>query len=104
MTRLLLAVTTAALLSATLVSSTALAQARRVPCGERAKIVMQLEQGYAEKPIAIALDSQGRILEVLAAPSGTWTMLVSTPGGMTCLVASGVGWEDLPTVAADPAT
>ncbi len=104
MTRLLLAVPTAAFLSATLVSPTALAQAWGAPCGERAQIVMQLEQGYAEKPIAIALDSQGRMLEVLAAPSGTWTMLVSTPGGMTCLVASGVGWEDLPTVAADPAT
>lgn len=87
----------AAALASALVASTAASaqQQQRVPCGERTAIMSHLEDGYSEKPIAMGLDAQGRVLEVLAAPSGTWTMLVSTPGGLTCLIASGVAWEEL---------
>lgn len=88
---------TAAALASALVASTGASaeQQQRVPCGERTAIMSHLEDGYSEKPIAMGLDAQGRVLEVLAAPSGTWTMLVSTPGGLTCLIASGVAWEEL---------
>ena len=92
----LLKTVTAAALGSILVASTATAQQQqRVPCGERTAIMSHLEDGYSEKPVAMGLDAQGRVLEVLAAPSGTWTMLVSTPGGLTCLIASGVAWEEL---------
>lgn len=96
MSGLLKTVTAAALASALVASTGASAQQQqRVPCGERTAIMSHLEDGYSEKPIAMGLDAQGRVLEVLAAPSGTWTMLVSTPGGLTCLIASGVAWEEL---------
>lgn len=93
----LLKTVSAAVLASTLVASTAASaqQQQRVPCGERTTIMDHLEDGYSEKPVAMGLDAQGRVLEVLAAPSGTWTMLVSTPGGLTCLIASGVAWEEL---------
>ncbi len=74
------------------------AAAQPVPCGDRAAIIAHLAAGYGERPVAIALDARGRVLEVFAAPSGTWTMLVSTPGGMTCLVASGTAWSPLAAV------
>ncbi len=96
MSGLLKTVTAAALASALVASAAASAQEQqRVPCGERTAIMSHLEDGYSEKPVAMGLDAQGRVLEVLAAPSGTWTMLVSTPGGLTCLIASGVAWEEL---------
>ena len=96
MSGLLKTVTATALVSALVASTGATAQQQqRVPCGERTAIMSHLEDGYSEKPIAMGLDAQGRVLEVLAAPSGTWTMLVSTPGGLTCLIASGVAWEEL---------
>lgn len=97
MSGLLKTVTAAALASALVASASASAQQQqqRVPCGERTAIMSHLEDGYSEKPVAMGLDAQGRVLEVLAAPSGTWTMLVSTPGGLTCLIASGVAWEEL---------
>ncbi|NNG04747.1 MAG: hypothetical protein HKM95_11690 [Inquilinus sp.] len=86
-----------AVLAVLLASSCASAQQpdQRVPCGDRAAILAHLEDGYGERPAAMGLDAQGRVLEVIRAPSGTWTMLVSTPGGLTCLIASGVAWEDL---------
>ena len=96
MSGLLKTVTAVALASALVASTGASAQQQqRVPCGERTAIMSHLEDGYSEKPVAMGLDAQGRVLEVLAAPSGTWTMLVSTPGGLTCLIASGVAWEEL---------
>ena len=93
----LLKIVTAAALTGALAAPTAASaqEQQRVPCGERTAIMSHLEDGYSEKPVAMGLDAQGRVLEVLAAPSGTWTMLVSTPGGLTCLIASGVAWEEL---------
>lgn len=73
-----------------------IAEPSRVPCGERTAIMSHLEDGYSEEPVAMGIDAQGRVLEVLAAPDGkTWTILVSSPGGLTCLIASGVAWERL---------
>ena len=96
MSTLLKTVTTTVLAGALFATTAASAQQQqRVPCGERTAIMSHLESGYSEKPVAMGLDAQGRVLEVLAAPSGTWTMLVSTPGGLTCLIASGVAWEEL---------
>ena len=102
MSALLKSVTAATLASAFIASGAATAQQQQsVPCGERTAIMSHLEDGYSEKPVAMGLDAQGRVLEVLAAPSGTWTMLVSTPGGLTCLIASGVAWEELQTKAGE---
>ncbi|MEE8270909.1 MAG: hypothetical protein V3R98_04135 [Alphaproteobacteria bacterium] len=103
MIRLLKYVSATTMALAVFASGTAMAQQQRVPCGERAAIMTHLENGYSEKPVAMGLDAQGRVLEVLAAPSGTWTMLVSTPGGMTCLIASGIAWQELELVINDPA-
>jgi hypothetical protein len=35
------------------------------------------------------------VLEVFASDTGSWTITVTLPSGMTCLVATGQGWEDL---------
>lgn len=76
---------------------------QRVPCGDRNAILEHLKDGYSEGIRHMGLDAQGRVLEVVTSSSGTWTMLVSTPGGLTCLIASGIAWEDIPDqVAEDP--
>ena len=88
----------AGLASAILIATTAanIAQAQqRVPCGDRTAIMDHLKDGYAETVVAMGLDAQGRVLEVMAADGGTWTMLVTSPGGLTCLIASGVAWEQI---------
>ena len=75
---------------------TALSQpTQRVPCGERTAIMDHLADTYAEKLVAMGLDARGRVLEVTAAEGGTWTMFVTTPGGLTCLIASGIAWEEI---------
>ena len=70
-------------------------QAQQV-CGERATLMLHLEQKFSEQPIAMGLTARGAVLEVLTSPSGTWTFLVTEPSGRTCMVASGKSWETLP--------
>ncbi len=65
-------------------------------CGDRADVLAGLKQSHSEEPVAIGLTSTGAVIEVLTSPSGTWTFLVTYPGGMTCMVATGDGWESLP--------
>ena len=83
---------------ATLVLSTASstpASAESI-CGERSRFLDQLQQQYGENPTAIGLVSNGSLLEVLTSTKGSWTILVTQPSGVTCLVASGDAWEALP--------
>jgi hypothetical protein len=40
------------------------------------------------------LVSQTRIIELYVSQKGTWTVLVSRPDGMSCLVAAGTDWAD----------
>ncbi len=65
-------------------------------CGERAKIVAGLARDYSEKPVSMGLANQGAIVEVLASDSGTFTIITTLPSGLSCLVASGSYWENLP--------
>ena len=72
-------------------------------CGEREKFIDHLSTSYNEAPRAIGLASNGNVLEVLVSAGGTWTIIVTRPNGMSCVVASGEAWEDLPLLAFGPA-
>ena len=87
------------LLSTMLVSQPAAAQEA---CGDRADILEKLEKFHSERPQALGLSADGKVLEVLVSPTGSWTMLVSYPGRLTCLVATGEGWEHLPALPTGP--
>jgi hypothetical protein len=77
----------------------------QVLCGPRAQVVRQLESKYDERPTAFAVTADGGALEVYAAPSGrTWTILVTRPDGVACLVAHGEDWQDLPTQVSGPSS
>ena len=65
-------------------------------CGERAKIVKQLEKRHAESRRAIGLASNGTLLEVFASKSGTWTVLMTFPDGRACMMADGEAWKLAP--------
>ncbi len=77
-----------------LVSSVAMAQ---VPCDQRDKIVEWLAVKYKEAPIATGVSSNGHLIEVLATQDGdTWTLIITSPDGNSCMIASGQGWRAKP--------
>lgn len=71
-------------------------------CGERGALVDQLKGKYAELTKSMGLAANGSVLEVLTAKTGSWTVLVTTPQGVTCLIAAGEHWEDIKPHEGDP--
>ncbi len=71
-------------------ASTAFAQ---TACGDRVKFTTQLEKNYNERRSGLGLTSNGGVIELFTAESGSWTILITMPGGVTCIIGSGEGWE-----------
>lgn len=66
-------------------------------CAARADIVKSLQQEYEETPNAMGMSDNGAVIEVLSARDGkTWTILMTTPDGTSCVVATGEMWELMP--------
>lgn len=82
-----------------------LAQASAPTCADRDDILRHLAADkWREAVVARALDNTGRLVETVANPdTGTWTQLVTTPGGKTCIAASGDGWSAVEYHHGDPA-
>lgn len=65
-------------------------------CAPREVVVDRLAGGYGESRQSIGLGSQGAVVETFASlETGTWTITVTMPNGVTCLVASGQSYETL---------
>jgi hypothetical protein len=78
------------------------ASAEQMVCGEREHLVTHLGAAYSEAPANLGLAATGSVVEVLTSDRGTWTILVTEPNGVTCVVAAGENWENLPRVAMGP--
>ncbi len=65
-------------------------------CGERIALVEKLKAGFNEAPRSMGLANNGHMVEVFASPKGSWTIIVTQPNGLACLLAAGENWEDLP--------
>jgi len=61
-------------------------------CEVRDKITSTLKKDYAELPVSAGLDNAGRMIEVFASNEGSWTILMTMPTGVSCLLATGENW------------
>lgn len=69
-------------------------------CAKRGDLYQQLAQRFQEAPVARGLANNGALVEVFSAPDGgTWTVTITMPNGVACMVAAGDDWENLPRVA-----
>lgn len=65
-----------------------------LPCGPRDVIVELLAERWGETRKSVALDTNGAMVEIFASEeTRTWTLAVSNPGGVTCIVLTGHAWE-----------
>lgn len=65
-------------------------------CYEHGKVLDQFLKTYKEVPVAAGLTGDGRMLEVLSSgDTGTWTIVLSKPNGVTCVVMAGEAWRKL---------
>lgn len=65
-------------------------------CAPRGVVIERLADRYGEARQSIGLDGQGRAVEVFAnIETGSWTITVTLPNGLSCLSASGHAFEAL---------
>ena len=76
------------------ICSTAYAQPQ---CDQRDSVLETLRTKYQEEIVALGVTHNGGLVEVLSKADGsTWSIIVTTPQGMSCLVAAGDGWRITP--------
>ena len=84
------------------------AQAAPQQCNQRDEVLKLLSNKYSEAPVAFGVTNNGGLVEVLkstkSAKDDTWTIIITTPQGMSCLVAAGEGWRGIEQMALDPET
>jgi hypothetical protein len=75
----------------------ALAQAQgREQCGPRDQVVKVLNAKYQENQRALGLINEKAMMELYISPRGTWTMVVTNDAGISCVLAAGEAWDELP--------
>jgi hypothetical protein len=63
-------------------------------CAPRADAIERLYKRYKEIPVGIGVIHNGSLMEVFASEGGsTWSILVTSPQGWSCLVAAGEAWR-----------
>ena len=93
MRRYTTAILTALILGSVLIAPAAVAQP---VCGSHNTVSDNLKKSYSEAPVSMGLTTGGGIIEVFASEEGTWTMVITQPNGVSCLIAVGQDWEILP--------
>ena len=85
-------------------SSAAAAQSQgQNQCNKRDNVLSLLANKYKEAPVAVGVTNTGGLVEVLSTGDGnTWTIIVTTPQGMSCLVAAGEGWRAVEHASVEP--
>ncbi len=55
----------------------------------------KLRSEYGEKILGHGVSKDGTLVEIYLAPSGTFTVIKTTPSGLSCVVDFGEGWQTL---------
>ena len=66
------------------------------PCAKRGIATTQLHELYGERRIGYGLAANGSVIELFAAPNGSFTLFATLPDGISCLIATGQSWEPPP--------
>ncbi|SDF21753.1 hypothetical protein SAMN04488117_1031, partial [Celeribacter baekdonensis] len=63
-------------------------------CGQRDQVLERLGTQYGESRQSIGLAPNNGVVELFASTeTGTWTLLMTQPNGVSCLIASGQAFE-----------
>ena len=64
-------------------------------CAQREMVVEKLEGRYGEVFAGGGLQNSSSVFEVwFSEEKGTWTILMTRPNGMSCIMASGTNWRE----------
>lgn len=65
----------------------------RPPCGDTETIRQQLADRHGEAPVAAGITLRGNMIQIFASEDhSTWTVVITRPGGPSCLMQAGRDW------------
>jgi hypothetical protein len=75
-----------------------LAHAGTPRCAPHADMLSVLAKQYGEAPQAVGIVNGARsaVIEILSSKQGSFTILVTQPNGMACILAAGQEFEEVP--------
>jgi len=57
---------------------------------------VELQRNFSEAPVAIAIANNGALIELYAKrDKSSWTLIMTRPGGLSCVLVAGEEWNDL---------
>jgi hypothetical protein len=65
----------------------------QLPCGSKTEMLEILTKTYGEREVAHGIANTGALAQVFVGPKGTWTIVATSPNGMSCLIGAGQDWE-----------
>jgi len=71
-----------------------------VSCADAAMVAAWLEGEHAERRAAFGLGADGRLIEFYLGPGGGFTIVGTSPQGVSCILLHGTGWG--PSPAGEP--
>jgi hypothetical protein len=77
-----------------LLASVSMAGAQGGMCAPHDQVVSLLSKNHKEERQAIGLTAGGQLLEIFVSQAGTWTAVISSPAGQSCITAAGEAWKD----------
>ena len=77
-------------------TTSASAESEQSVCGDRNTFLEKLNATYGEQPVGMGLANNGTMLEIATSGEGSWTILVTRPDGVSCVVGTGEAWERVP--------
>ena len=64
-------------------------------CTDRDRLISFLAEKYKEEPIAMGIVGGSGLMEVYLSQSGSWTIVITSAKGTSCVIAAGEAWEDI---------
>ncbi|QDO97897.1 hypothetical protein FNB15_11745 [Ferrovibrio terrae] len=92
------AFTTVSLVAIAGFTPAAQAQQQATLCGLRDDMGTMLDQRFGEQPQAGGIVGD-RIVELLVSQTGSWTILITSADGRSCVVTGGDDWTDQPVTS-----
>ena len=62
-------------------------------CGPRKDVAEDLAKNHGEVPISWGLIGNSHLIEVFVSPTGDFTIIVTRPDGLACIMAAGENWQ-----------
>ena len=62
-------------------------------CMPHAQMIAGLENRYHEAQQGAGLGASGLLVEIYAAPGGSWSLIATDAHGRACMIGAGEGWH-----------